>query len=215
MRHSRRYGVLFGLAFFSAAASALSQPIGQDDNLAVFQKLFDKAAGQVVAQLSTGRPDVVVVVPVDDPASALWMLRMRTMKRAMENGHRVFDADSLSGTGGYVRVSFPRVDCTVDYANVRSGFLWRSGSLRRRLTVELGAEVTEQPSARVLITDVFRADFADTVRSSEITRLEESQSAFTRGRMPPQSFGARVFEPLLLTISTGAAIYALYALRSR
>jgi hypothetical protein len=215
MRNARSFVGLFVVAFLRVFGDAFSQASERDDNLAVFQKLFDRAADRVTNQLSAARSDIVVTVPAGDPTSAFAMLRARAMKRALEAGHRVFDADSVAGYAGYIRIAFPLLQCKVEYANVRSGFLWRSGSVRRQITVDVDAEVTEQPSARVLVADSFRADFADTVRSSEIGRLEYPQTGFTGGRRPSPSLGSQVLEPLLLTISAGAAIYALYALRSR
>lgn len=184
------------------------------DNFAIFQRLFDNVAERVTDRLAADQALPIVVAPAAEPTSALAALRSRIVKTAIGKGYKVFGADSLLANQ-FVRINLPFVNSTIEYAQVQNSFLWRRGMVQRQALVEVNAEVVEQPSSRILLQDFFKAEFADTVRASALGSLEDPQHGFTVGRAPRRSFWARITEPLLLTVSTGAAIYALYALRSR
>jgi hypothetical protein len=213
MTCNRLFAVLSLMVF---AECTLAQKREPPDNFTVFQGLFDKVAAQVTHRLPVDHQAIpVVVAPAVEVASAAAMLRARVVKIAIDRGHTVFGTDSLSGSRQFIRISFPFVNCAVEYTQVKGGFLWRRGTMRRQAMIELNAEVVEEPATRILLQEFFRADFADTVRSSDLSSLEDPQHEFTVGREPRRSGWAQVMEPLLLIVSTGAAAYALYALRSR
>lgn len=191
------------------------QVVEQPDNFAVYQKLFDKVAVHITNQVSADGETAIVVPLFEDQASPRTVLRAQAIKSAIEKGLSVFSTDSLLKGQSYLRVAFPLLNCATEYSQVRHGFLWRRGTLRRQAMIEVSIEIIEQPSTRVVMQEFFKAGYADTVRSSEIRRLENPRYAFTIGREPRRSVRSQLMEPLLLAVSTGAAIYALYALRSR
>jgi len=185
------------------------------DNFAIFQRLFDNVAERVTDRLAADHARPLVVAPAMEPTSALAALRARIVKTAIDKGYKVFGADSLLANQQFVRIDLRFVNSTIDYTQVQNSFLWRRGMVQRQALVEVNAEVVEQPTSRILVQEFFKADFADTVRASALSKLEDPQHGFTVGRAPRRTFWARITEPLLLTVSTGAALYALYALRSR
>lgn len=193
----------------------LSQSLPRQNNLAVFLKLFDEVAESVTVQLATVPTLPIVLLPAEDQASAAYLLRARLVKLALEKGHAVFAKDSLALHQNYLNLAHQLLVCEMEYSMVKGGGLFRRSALRRKAVVEVDVEVTEYPAALVRLHDSFRAEFADTLRSSEIHQLEDPKFAFTVGHQPRESGWAKLMEPALLALAAGAAIYALYSLRTR
>lgn len=193
----------------------LSQPIERPDNLAVFQKLFDELAVHLVQQLPTDQASPVILPQFQEATSAAGLLRARIVKYLLAKGSTVFVTDSAYAEQNYLRMTNQLLRCQVRYEQVHGGGLWRRRTLRRQALVEVDVEVIEQPSGQFRLQDSYRSEFADTLRASEIRALENLRFPFTIGRWPRQSVWVQMVEPALLTLAAGAAIYALYSLRSQ
>lgn len=187
-----------------------AQPRERPDNFTVFQNLFDGLAARLVQQLP-GDPPMPCVLPYTAEAtSAAGLLRARTARHLLERGGAVFAADSSAATQSYLRIGQHLLRCQLQYERVRDSRRWR-----RLAVVEVEVEVVEQPSGQILLQDFYRGEFADTLRASEIRPLETAGFPFTIGRWPPRSVWTQMVEPLLLTATAGAVMYALYALRTQ
>lgn len=208
-------GAFLILCFMLMPERIPAQAPNRPDNLMLLQTLCDRVAEQIVKQLLQ-EPGATVFLPaVEDAASSAALLRGRIVKRALDAGHRVFAMDSSLAAQNYLQLEGQSLACGVEYDVVRSGGLWRRSTVRRRAAVEVDVEVTEHPSGQVRRRETFKAEVADTVRASEISRLENPDMPFTIGNQPRQSVWPRIIEPLVLTVAAGAAVYALYSLRSQ
>ncbi len=193
----------------------LSQSPPRPDNLTVMQRLFDEVAERVMGSVPSESEAPLVVAPIADPTSPAYLWRARLVMLAVENGRSVFAKDSTMGAPGYFRIDYQLLACGVEYDLVRRGWLWKKKVLQRKAAVEVDIEIIEQPAGRIRIHEVFRADFADTLRASELSRLDNPPHPFAVGRPSNQADDANILEPILLALAAGAAIYALYSLRSQ
>jgi hypothetical protein len=195
--------------------SLLPQSPPRPDNLTVMQRLFDEVAERVIGNVRSEPEAPVVIAPAADPASPAYLWRARLVKLAMDQGRSVFAKDSTIGAPRYFRIDYQVLACGVDYDLVRRGWLWKKKVLQRKVAVEVDIEIIEQPSGRISLHEGFRAAVADTLRASELSQLDNPTPPFAVGRSSERADDANILEPVLLTLAAGAAIYALYSLRSR
>lgn len=213
------YAYLFAL--LCACASLLiperlfSQTLNRPDNFEVFQKLVDKVSRQITVESKSLSEIPIFLKPIEDEVSIAALLRGGIVTRALEEGRVVYSVDSSSYNEKYLQVNSPLQRYGVGYSTVKTGWLFRKSRVRRYVFLEADVELIEKPSGRVMMHDLFKAEFADTVRSSEINDLEDPHVPFTVGQLQHRAAWSQIMEPLLLVAGAGVAVYALYALRSQ
>jgi len=208
-------GLIFACASLFIPEKLLSQAPERPDNFEVFQKLFDKVSRHITEESAALSDIPILLTAIEDEASIAALLRGRIIAGALEKGRIVYSGDSLSADPNYLQINSQVLKSGVVYSPVRTGWLFRKSTARRSAVVEVDIELIEKPAGRIWLHDLFKAEYADTVRSSEIKELENPQVPFTVGDLRRKSAWAHIMEPLLLAAGTGVAIYALYALRSQ
>jgi len=215
MVNAHLFGLLCACVSLLIPERLFSQAPRRPDNLEVFQKLFDKVARHITEKSGTRNEIPIFLTPIEDETSIAALLRGRIIADALEKARIVYSHDSSSSNSNYLQINGSVLRYGVEYNPVRTGWLFRKSTARRYAVIEVDIELIEKPAGRVWLHDLFRAEYADTVRSSEIKELENPQVPFTVGQVRRRSAWSQIVEPLLLAAGTGVAIYALYALRSR
>jgi hypothetical protein len=209
------FGLLFACASSFSAELLFSQATERSDNFEILQTLCDKIAKRITEECAPAGDIPIFLTPIEDQASMAALLRGRIVARSLEKGRIVYSHDSSSNAANYLQIESPVLKYGVEYSPVRAGWLFRKSTARRYAAIEVDVELIEKPAGRVWLHDLFKAEFADTIRASEINELENPRLPFTIGNQRQKSTWSQMMEPLLLVVGTGVAIYALYALRSQ
>jgi len=215
MLNAHLLSLLFACASLLMPERLFSQIYERPDNFDIFQKLCDSVAEQITNKSGALSEMPILLAPIEDEASIAALLRGRIIAGAIEKGRVVYGLDSSSNGPNYLQINSQVQRYGVEYSPARSGWLFRKSTARRHAALEVDIELSEKPAGRVWLHDLFKAEYADTVRSSEINELENPRLSFTIGNQRRKSTWSQMMEPLLLVVGTGAAIYALYALRSQ
>ncbi len=209
------FGLIFVCASLFMPMRIFSQTPERPDNFDVFQQLCDSVAGRITKKSAALSEIPIVLAPIEDQASLAKLLHGKIIAGAIEKGRAVYSLDSSSNDSRHLQINNRVMNHSVTYSTVKTGLLFRKSTRRRHVAIEVDTELIEKPAGRVWLHDLLKAEYADTVRSSEINELENPQIPFTVGDLRRGSAWSHIMEPLLLAVGTGVAIYALYALRSQ
>lgn len=119
--------------------------------------------------------------------------------------------DSTQGqdSPGYL-ISFMPIRTTIRY--------YKLGNLGKERQRQIATELhlcVRNPGREILFSSIRSAAFQDTVMQKDIRYLEAPDLAFTRGEPPAESLAAKLFQPLLISLTTAGIIYSFYSFRSR
>jgi len=172
MVNAHLVGLLFACASLFIPEKLLSQASERPDNFDVFQKLFDKVSRHITEESAALSEIPILLAPIEDETSIAALLRGRIIAGALEKGRVVYSRDSSANGQNYLQINSQVLKYGVEYSPVRTGWLFRKSTARRSAVIEVDIELIEKPAGRIWLHDLFKAEYADTVRSSEINELE-------------------------------------------
>lgn len=105
-------------------------------------------------------------------------------------------------------------DARVEYSDIRRESFLGPKTLKRRVYLQLSAKVTVQPAGTLVLAKEFQEESPDTIRLSDIERVESPHLPVTRGKIPGEGFFSNFAEPLVLIGAIAVAVYLLFSVRS-
>ncbi len=174
--------------------------VAQETNLAVFQRLARECLGELPADVDT----LALEMPDRMP-----YLRSALIERWKSDGREVYAAANSPPTA----VTLPRLEFSIAEAGVRYTASGRR-RLNRDVTLVMYYTLTG-PDGRILLDDHCSRTAGDSIRRSDVVRLEDPAFAETQGDAPRARWIRRYVEPALLTAATALGVYLFFTLRSQ
>jgi hypothetical protein len=205
---SRAVGALATALCCAGVASMSAQPEGEQPapTVSVYQSLAAEAVTQLCSQLRP--PDSLRVMVAVDPPGTYWFI-----DEAISRALRERKLQPVPG-GGEWRIECGVKNARVQYTNVRRDGLLSAHVVDRTATLVLWLRVSDRQPARYLLDQEWHAQRTDTIKVSDVDRVEHPGVAATHAVVPAEGLFSSWLEPLILVGAIGVAIFLLFTTRS-
>jgi biopolymer transport protein ExbD len=180
---------------------------------------------QVLAELLTSpilnSLDSIMVKPIplrivikQNSELALW-LKSELRSDLLVNNFQVYEAplDSTQNNPAESEIIIVKVEAQIKYKSADRNLLFRTTKYKRMISGILNYYIKSKTGA-VLVSQNKTLSYNDIVGKSEMDKIENKAFLFTVGTKTESKFIKRLFEPVIVTITTAGVVYLFYTLRS-
>jgi hypothetical protein len=181
------------------------EPTEPPTNLQVMQRIAANIGRGVRLLIPLGRDSCASVLVL--PHETAWPLEQDFVRAIVPAG-----SPDTGVAGSRVAVELGILESRVLFEEPRRDGFFGPKIIDRIVHLSVRAKI--EVSTRAPLFQEFRGEARDTVRVSELERLETPGLLITRGIVPSQGFFGDLLEPLILLGSVGVAVYLLFAVKS-
>ncbi len=209
----------FVLLFILLRVLAFAQPTCAQtsaSNLETLQRLLVKISARADSIIDRAGAQMLTLehrsLETQSPERMLYTSLVETFAQKSRRVYTHSDTNRQKIAG--VAVQFKIVACEVHYRKLRRPGWFRRAPVQRTTKVAVDFDVRNVQSSQSHFQGVLEEGRADTLKVST-EKLEAPALPFTAGVWQSDENGRSWLEPALLTVATGAIVYAFYSLRSQ
>lgn len=177
-------------------------------NLEIAAGLITESALQRLERhLPSGSPLQIDVGPATDIGN--WTGQILT-DSCLEANYLVYSSAKDSSKMVRLRIKNPEIG--IEYNGIRRLFPGRQ-KLKRRISCRYHLAIVE-PDGQIVLSEFIEKQFADTIKSDQLPRVEHKSYSFSKGTKSGKSIIKRWVEPVILITTTTTVVYLFFSLRS-
>jgi hypothetical protein len=205
-----RSSTIVAVFVFSIALACAQEEVRESPvltNLEVMRTLAGRVGAYVGGTLAAGDSSSVTVTIL--PKESGWYIEGAFLAELAKKG-----LHTTSTAPGRYAANIGISDARVEYSDIRRESFLGPKTLNRKVYLQLSAKVTDQPAGTLILAKEFQEVSLDTIRLSDIERVESPHLPVTRGKIPGEGFFSNFAEPLVLIGAIAVAVYLLFSVRS-
>ncbi|NUO80337.1 hypothetical protein HUU05_09700 [candidate division KSB1 bacterium] len=203
--------LIAALSFAHAACAQTSA-----SNVETLQRLFVKIAVRTDSIIARAGAQMLTLehrsLETQSPERMLYTSLVETFTQKSRRVYTQSDTNRQNIAG--VAVQFKIVACEVHYRKLSKPGWFRRAPVQRKTKIAVDLDLRDVQSSQSHFQGVLEAGRVDTLNVST-EQLEVPALSFTAGVWQANENGRSWLEPALLTVATGAIVYAFYSLRSQ
>jgi hypothetical protein len=179
------------------------------NNLSILGQLTSKIVDSVLSQSYLDSSDVVLIQTSNKGDDANWVVENEFVKKLAQRGNDVFIGESTNSEINKI-IQFRIIHFGVDYSNTSLKDL-----IERKILVNLDVRTSSGQNKKVELYNNFTRQFVDSVRISEIQKLELQRYPFTQNNISTTRGFKKFIEPIVVMTATAGIVYLFFQLRSK
>ena len=186
--------------------------VASETNLNIFKSLYYKGFSNGFQKITVSDSLPLYFNNINKNKSIDWLIEEQFVKSAQHAGFfnlLQMDGSALSKDEEKYFVEYRSVLNSVSYSAIS---VLPENKCNRIVNIEVYLKILG-PENRVLLSNVIRESYSDTINVNTINSLENSDLPFTIGNRS-KSLVSKLLEPLLVALITGSIIYIFYSFRS-
>ena len=179
------------------------------DNLAIFQNLTLEIVHSVFEDISPDSSTTVSINSQDNREEGKWLIENGFI-RYLLNKNLNIELGQAHNSDKQIIIEFQISRIGVQYFPIS-----KKDELKRQINLELQVRVRTGISNKILLLKDYKKQYTDSVRITDIKRIENNNYPFTQGKLPEKWSFKILIEPVIVLITSATVIYLFFTLRSK
>jgi len=178
------------------------------DNLSILSKLTSEIVDSVFQRLHLDSSDAVLIQSANKEDCANWVVENELVKKLLQSANDIIIGESANSKINYF-IEYRIIRFGVDYLPTSKKDL-----IQRKILVNLKITTSRGQHSNVDLYKNFTRQFVDSVRISEIQKLESERYPFTQSQIVLEPGFGKYIEPIIVMATTVGIVYLFFQLRS-